>query len=67
MINDVFIILESGTMIFNHSFRENAPHFDSKHFLLSGFFTAISHLAIQALEDNLKEITLQNQKIIFKL
>ncbi|MHA1798699.1 MAG: hypothetical protein ACTSVY_09680 [Candidatus Helarchaeota archaeon] len=66
MINELYIILNSGTMVFNKSFRNEPSPVNSNNFLLSGFFTAISHLANQALDDSLKEIILQNQKILFK-
>lgn len=65
MINGVYIILSSGVMVYSKSFEDQSL-FHDKQFLISGLLSAITSIAQEALRDILKEIILQNQKIIFK-
>ncbi len=65
MINSIHIILNSGILIFNKSFKEEVSFFNSKEFLISGLFTAIKQLVHETLKDDLQELILQNQKIFF--
>ena len=66
MINSVYIIHRSGSMMFNESWEEGKGAFTDKAHLISGLLTAFTGLTQEALKDRLKEIILQNQRILFK-
>ncbi|NHI93443.1 MAG: hypothetical protein EAX96_13230 [Candidatus Lokiarchaeota archaeon] len=66
MINSIYVIHRSGSMLFNESWGdENVAITDRAH-LISGLLTAFTGLTEEALKDQLKEIILQNQRILFK-
>jgi len=65
LIYSVQIILNSGVMIFNKSFTHEGTENGAREFLVSGLFTALSQLVHETLDDELKELILQNRKIFF--
>jgi len=52
--------------MFNESWETNGNAFSDKAHLISGLFTAFTGLTEEALEDQLKEIVLMSQRIMFK-
>lgn len=66
MINSVYIIHRSGSMMFNESWGEKNNTSPDRAYLISGLLTAFTGLTQEALKDQLKEIILENQRILFK-
>ena len=66
MINSLYIIHRSGSMMFNESWEEDSRAYSDKALLISGLLTAFTGLTQEALKDQIKEIVLENQRIIFQ-